>query len=204
MEIFHSRYLQIFFYYEKLKSMSNKTEAKISQDENSQSYKGKRWETVHGLSGPCHQAYSCLLRAHSMVLRQMESRFKDEGIMPPDWYDVLLALEYSPEGRLRVGELACRATLSRSGFTRLVDKLEAEGLVERHLNPTDRRSFEVILTSKGRAERERTWPMYARIIAEVFGAHYTDEEAAQLAQLLERQFVGQQKKSCDAGCNIEK
>jgi DNA-binding MarR family transcriptional regulator len=86
-----------------------------------------------------------------------------------------------------MGELACHVTLSRSGLTRLVDRLEAAGLVERRLNPGDRRSFEVSLTPVGRAERERSWPVYARVIAEEFGARYTDEEAAQLAALLKRQ-----------------
>jgi DNA-binding MarR family transcriptional regulator len=84
-----------------------------------------------------------------------------------------------------------------------VDKLEAAGLVDRQLNPNDRRSFEVILTTQGRAERERTWPMYAQIIAEVFGSQYSDEEATLLAQLLKRQFTTGEAASCDAKSGVD-
>ncbi|HEX8553026.1 MAG TPA: MarR family winged helix-turn-helix transcriptional regulator [Abditibacteriaceae bacterium] len=154
-----------------------------------------KWRTQHGLSGERHRAYSSLLRAHAATTAQIQELSQIQGALPLDWYDILLALDYAPEGRLRVGNLACHVTLSRSGLTRLVDKLEAAGLVERHLNPHDRRSFEVILTAKGRAERERAWPIYARAIAEVFGNHYTDDEAAILADLLTRQF-----EACGGSC----
>jgi DNA-binding MarR family transcriptional regulator len=157
----------------------------------------------HGLTAARHRAYGALLRAHAAVISRIEELSKAEGALPPEWYDILLALEYSPEGRLRVGELACHVTLSRSGLTRLVDKLEAAGLVDRQLNPNDRRSFEVILTTQGRAERERTWPMYARIIAEVFGSQYSDEEATLLAQLLKRQFTTGEAASCDAKSGVD-
>lgn len=151
---------------------------------------GCTWRDQHGLSGARHRAYAALLRAHAMVIGQVEERAQREGALPLEWYDLLLALERAAEGRLRVGDLACHVVLSRSGLTRLVDKLEAAELVQRRLNPQDRRSFEIILQPKGRAERERTWPIYARLIAEVFGAHYTNEEAELLANLLERQVTG--------------
>lgn len=157
-----------------------------------------KWRSQHGLSGQRHRAYSSLLRSYATVMRRVECLSQAEGALPPEWYDVLLALEKSPEGRLRIGELACHVTVSRSGVTRLVDKLEAEGLVARQMNPTDRRSFEILLTEKGREERARTWPHYARVIAEVFGVHYTDEEAAILADLLQRQFASDNGGTCNA------
>ncbi|HEX8833438.1 MAG TPA: MarR family transcriptional regulator, partial [Abditibacteriaceae bacterium] len=165
--------------------------------------KEEMWRTQHNLSGECHRAYSALLRSYASVLRQIEEHSKAEGALAPEWYDVLLALEYAPEGRLRVGELACRVTVSRSGLTRLVDRLEAAGLVSRQLHPSDRRSFEIILTPEGRAEREKTWPIYASIIARVFGTHYNDDEARQLADLLTRQFSGVGETCGAAACDGE-
>ncbi len=162
------------------------------------------WQTQHGLSGERHRAYSSFLRSYAAVLRRVECLSRSENTLPAEWYDVLLALEYAPEGRLRIGELSCHVTVSRSGITRLVDKLEAAGLVDRKMNPNDRRSFEVILTDKGREERARAWPGYARIIQEVFGACYSDEEATLLANLLERHFKENQAGTCDAAsgsCN---
>jgi DNA-binding MarR family transcriptional regulator len=154
------------------------------------------WPTQHGLSGAHHRAYSALMHSFRVVIRRIESVTQKEGAMSLEWYDVLLALEYAPHHRLRIGDLACHIALSRSGLTRLVDRLEAEGLVDRQLNPNDRRSFEIILTEKGQAARERTWPIYARAIATLFGSQYTEEEALQLATLLERQFTGPGK-TCD-------
>jgi DNA-binding MarR family transcriptional regulator len=118
------------------------------------------------------------------VGRQVEA----EGGLPLDWYDVLLVLEYAPQGCCRMGELAEHVTLSRSGLTRLVDRIEAAGLVERQLSPLDRRVFEVRLTPKGREARKKSWPIYARAIAEGFGSRYKDEEAQLLGELLERQI----------------
>jgi DNA-binding MarR family transcriptional regulator len=112
-----------------------------------------------------------------------------EGALPLDWYDVLLALEYAPEGRLRMGELVEHVTLTRSGLTRLIDRIEAAGLVERHLCPSDRRAFETVLTQEGRKAREQSWPIYARAIAEGFGSRYTEEEAQLLAELLMKQVA---------------
>ena len=159
------------------------------------------WRDQHGLSGARHRAYSALLRAHAMVIGRVEELAQREGALPLEWYDLLLALERAPEGRLRVGDLACHVTLSRSGLTRLVDKLEAAQLVQRRLNPHDRRSFEIVLQPEGRAERERTWPIYARLIAEVFGAHYSDAEAELLADLLERQVA--EASGCDGQTSDE-
>lgn len=142
-----------------------------------------------GLSDGYHKSWSALLIAHSKASRRVERRAEAEGALPLDWYGVLLALEYAPKGRLRMGELAEHAMLSPSGLTRLIDRIEAAGLVERQLCPSDRRAFETVLTTKGRKERKKSWPIYARAIAEGFGNRYSEEEAQQLGELLMRQMV---------------
>jgi DNA-binding MarR family transcriptional regulator len=143
---------------------------------------------VYGLSSPKHECWGTLLHVHARSTERVAKRVEAESGIPLDWYDVLLALEKAPEGRLRMGELVEHVTLSRSGLTRLVDRIEAAGLVERRLCRQDRRAFEAVLTSKGQQAREKSWPILARVIAQEFGNRYSDEEAVQLSTLLKRQL----------------
>ena len=76
---------------------------------------------------------------------------RDAGI-PLRWYDVLVHLEETPDG-LRMNELAERILYSKSGFTRVVDRMEEAGLVRRVRPENDRRSILVVLTDEGRARR---------------------------------------------------
>jgi DNA-binding MarR family transcriptional regulator len=146
------------------------------------------WLEEHGLTHARMLAFGALMRAHAATLSRIEARLAGLDVLSLEWYGVLLTLEAAPEGRLRMGELGSHVALSRSGLTRLVDRLEAAELVTRRLNPEDRRSFEVSVTPQGRAERARSWPTHARLIAEEFGARFSDEEATQLSALLRRQF----------------
>jgi DNA-binding MarR family transcriptional regulator len=83
-------------------------------------------------------------------------------------------------------ELARAVVLSRSGLTRLVDRLEKAGLLRREPDPADRRGSFAVLTDEGAAMRERMWPIYAQGIAEHFGDALDDEEAKTLTRALER------------------
>jgi DNA-binding MarR family transcriptional regulator len=113
-------------------------------------------------------AWRAFLRAHSAMLRRI-ARDLDEAELPPlAWYDVMAALRDAPDQRLRQVELAERVLLSNSGLSRLVDRIEAAGLVERVTCPADRRSFNVQLTPDGAGMLSRMWPVYARGIAEDF------------------------------------
>ena len=102
------------------------------------------------------------------------------------WYDALYELYLAPERHLRMSELARSALLSRSGLTRLVDKLEKEGLIERQSCPTDGRVQHAQLTSKGVEVLRKIWPVYRAGIAKYFGAHLSAAEAKQLAPLFSR------------------
>lgn len=112
--------------------------------------------------------WRAFLRAHSTMLRRI-SRDLDEADLPPlAWYDVLAALRDAPDQRLRQVELAEQVLLSNSGISRLLDRIEARGLIERVACATDRRSFHVALTAEGDAMLREMWPVYARGIAEDF------------------------------------
>jgi len=83
-------------------------------------------------------------------------------------------------------ELAERVVLSRSGLTRLVDRLEVEGLLLRERSGTDRRGAYAVITEQGVAALRRTWPIYARGISEYFAQWLTLEEAQLLEAALRR------------------
>jgi DNA-binding MarR family transcriptional regulator len=147
---------------------------------------GGNWKNEGDLSAGAHQAWGALLRSHAYFVERIERKVSAQGGLSLEAYDVLLMLSYAPGGRLRMGELYEAVTLSRSGLTRLVDRLEKEGWVTREVCPHDRRSFEAILTPAGEAARAKCWPFYAQAIAEEFGHFWSEEEAHTLAALLER------------------
>ncbi len=113
-------------------------------------------------------AWYAFLRAHSSMLRRISNDLDEAGLPPLSWYDVLASLRDAPEQSLRQVELAERVLLSNSGLSRLIDRIERRGLVERTSCPTDRRSFYVTLTGAGAEMLDRMWPVYARGVAEDF------------------------------------
>lgn len=100
------------------------------------------------------------------------------------WYDALYELYLAPGRHLRMNELARHALLSRSGLTRLVDKLEKEKLIERKSCPSDGRVQHAQLTEKGIETLRKIWPVYKAGIAKYFAAHITDTEAGQIEKAL--------------------
>ena len=88
--------------------------------------------------------------------------------------------------RLRMRELADMTVISRSNLTRLVDRLEAAGLVERERAEEDRRGAFAVVTAEGRALRKKMWPIYAAAIKELFEDHISERETAQMGDILRR------------------
>ncbi len=132
------------------------------------------------------EAWRALITAHTAAVERIERRLSEAGLPPLGWYDVLLELSAAPERRLRMHELASAVVLSRSGLTRLVDRLEKAGLLRREPDPEDGRGSFAVLTDEGARMREKMWPIYAEGIAKHFGAHISDEEAEFLTQVLRR------------------
>ena len=94
-----------------------------------------------------------------------------------------------PEQRLRLYELADAVVLSRSGLTRLVDRIEAAGLLRREPSPDDRRGAFAVLTEAGKVALRQTWPLYARGIVQHFARAISDEEARLLTDVFQRIFA---------------
>jgi DNA-binding MarR family transcriptional regulator len=128
-------------------------------------------------------AWRALLNAHAAVTTRVEAALAEAGLPPLTWYDALWPLYRAYRRRLRMGALAAEATLSRTGLTRLVDRLEREGLIRREAAPEDRRGFYVVLTAAGAALLRRMWPVYEAVLDEIFAARIRN--AAALRRALE-------------------
>jgi DNA-binding MarR family transcriptional regulator len=109
---------------------------------------------------------------------------RDAGI-PMRWYDALVHLEETPEG-LRMNELAERILYSKSGFTRVVDRMEETGLVQRVRPENDRRSILVVLTDKGRNTMEQARRHHRHAIEQHFSQHLSDADIKALTRALEK------------------
>jgi len=131
-------------------------------------------------------AWRAFLKAHASIIDRIDHDLVAAERLPLSSYDVLIELYEAPERRLRMHELAQRVVLSRSGLTRLVDRLEADGLLTRDRCGTDRRGAYAVITEQGVAALRRAWPVYARGIVEYFAQWLTPEEAQVLESALER------------------
>ena len=91
-----------------------------------------------------------MLRAHAELVRELDAELARAHDMPLSSYEVLLFLNDSDQGRMRMSELAESALLSRSGLTRLVDRLERQGLLRRERCESDARGWFAEITPAGR------------------------------------------------------
>ena len=129
-------------------------------------------------------AWSTFLRAHARVMRELERELQAEERLALTDYDVLIQLAQAGEHRLRMSELADRLVLSRSGVTRLIDRLVNEGLVERAMCDTDRRGQWAALTDAGVERLRRASPTHLRGVAEHFLDRLGPDDLAQLERML--------------------
>ena len=132
------------------------------------------------------EAWRALLVAHARVNHELERELRDETGLNLGWYEVLLLLASDEDERLRMNELADRLILSRSAATRLVDRLERDGLVERFVCDADRRGMEVTLTERGREAFITAGRLHLRGIEERFGSYLSEDEKQLITRVLER------------------
>ena len=140
--------------------------------------------TTVALSTTEMTAWRTFLRAHATVLRRLEAELVAEHDLPLASYDVLVQLSEAPGQRLRMTELADLVLLSRSGLTRLVDRLERDGLVERQACPQDARGTHAVLTAAGLARLRAAWPTHLRGVAEHVTGRLSPDEVGVLTALL--------------------
>jgi DNA-binding MarR family transcriptional regulator len=129
-------------------------------------------------------AWRALLEAHAAVTDLLERELEQERGLPLSKFEVLLKLAEAPGGRLRMLELAQSVLLSKSGLSRLVDRMEEAELVRRERCPSDRRGAYAVLTDEGRRLLRRAAPVHLRGIKEHFTSHLDEHEIRVLTAAL--------------------
>jgi len=132
------------------------------------------------------RAWRGFLEAHARVVAVLEEELRREAGMPLTWYDVLVQLSEAPRERLRMQDLARAVLLSKSGLTRLVDRLCDAGYIERVQDPEDGRATLAVLTAAGRLALHEAAPVHMRGIERTFTSVLTPEERLVLAGAFER------------------
>ena len=130
------------------------------------------------------QAWARLLRAQKVSLERVECALKEADLPPLAWYDVLLELSRDDHNGLRQYEISERILLSKHNLTRLLDRLQAKGLVVRRECPEDARGNIVSITGKGRALQKRMWPIYAEAIKSNFADKLSSKDLGSLSRIL--------------------
>jgi DNA-binding MarR family transcriptional regulator len=131
-------------------------------------------------------AWRGLLQAHRHVIDALEAELRAEADLPLGWFEVLLRLADSGRGALRMQELADAVLLSKSGLTRLVDRMEQAGLVTREACADDGRGVNAVLTDAGRQALDRARPVHLRGVRRYFADRLKPDEAEVLAEALDR------------------
>lgn len=135
-------------------------------------------------------AWRGLLRVHSALVKALDAELLAEHDLPLTSYEVLINLQAAPGRRRRMAELAEGVLLSRSGMTRLVDRLERDGLLERDACTEDGRGMFAVLTDKGEELLSRARRTHLDGVRERFLRHFTREELQQLARSWDRVVPG--------------
>lgn len=131
-------------------------------------------------------AWRAFLEAHAAVVQRLAEELEQQERLALTWYDVLVHLSEAPDHRLRMQDLAGAVLLSKSGLTRVVDRMEERGLVTRRPCEDDRRGTWAELTEEGYATLRRTAPSHIEGVKEHFADLLAESEVEPLVAALER------------------
>jgi DNA-binding MarR family transcriptional regulator len=139
-----------------------------------------------GLSGPELSAWRGMLEVQGRILAELDHELERAHGLPLSSYEVLMYLGDAAGGRLRMGEIADRLLLSRSGITRLVDRLERQGLIARERCSDDGRGYFSLLTDLGRETLDAARPDHLDGVRRHFLGRLGPAEIRQLGAIWER------------------
>jgi DNA-binding MarR family transcriptional regulator len=140
------------------------------------------------LSSPTPEQLRCwrlFVESSLALVDVLDTELQEAAGIPQRWYDVLVHLEESPDG-IAMTELADQILYSKSGFTRLIDRMEEAGLVSRVRPPNDRRSILVTITDQGTQTMQDARRHHRDGIERHFSRHLTDTDTKALTRALER------------------
>ena len=127
-----------------------------------------------GMDNPKWVAFYGMLQVDAHIVDRVGQRMERETGLPPAWYEVLAQIHKGP---CRMGELAESLVLSRGGATRLIARMEEDGLVEREIPKEDRRATYARITDRGAEAFDRATPVHMAAVEELFSQYITDDEA---------------------------
>jgi DNA-binding MarR family transcriptional regulator len=143
-------------------------------------------------------AWRGLLETHSVLVAELDSELERDHGLPLSSYEVLMYLGDADANRLRMGELADRLLLSRSGITRLADRLERQGLIARERCDDDGRGFYALLTDKGRELLAAARPDHLAGVRRHFLSRLEPREIEALSAIWQRLHVQRDSPGLDA------
>ena len=135
-------------------------------------------------------AWRGFLRVHAALFRELDGELQAEHNLPLSSYEVLLTLHGAPGGEMRMSEIADSVLLSRSGLTRLVDRLERDGLLERRECTTDKRGANAAITEEGRRRFEAARETHLGGVRARFLERLGPEDLRRLGETWERVLPG--------------
>ncbi len=128
--------------------------------------------------------FGLLLETNARLARDLGVALEAECALPLAWFEVLLQLRQTPDGRLKMSQVADAIVHSSGGTTRLIDRLEESGLVERQLCPTDRRAIHVAITDAGNRKLDDALAVHLEYLDHHLAARLCESERRSLASLL--------------------
>ena len=132
------------------------------------------------------EAWMGLVKAQQLLYRKVEEELKKKGYPCLNWYDVLWELDRAEDGSLRLNDLGKRVLFDKYNVTRIVQRLEEEGLVSRTQCPIDGRGIFACITDKGRMLRREMWPVYKETVKKSFFSKFNKKELKELKNFIER------------------
>jgi DNA-binding MarR family transcriptional regulator len=136
------------------------------------------------------RAWRGMLRAHAALTKALDTDLEAAHGLPLTSYEVLLYLDGAEGGRMRMRDLAASVILSRSGLTRLVDRLEGEGLIRRESCPSDARGAFAVLTRAGSRRLAAARTTHLAGVRSRFLSHFSADELDALGDAWERVVPG--------------
>ncbi len=130
------------------------------------------------------KAWAQLLKTHRFLLEQVETDLKTAQLPSLSWYDVLYELKCAGPAGLRQYEISAQILLNKHNLSRLLDRLQANGLIRRESCPEDGRGHCVHITDTGTQVLKKMWPIYGSAIQSHFSEHLNREEVQQLSDIL--------------------
>ncbi|MCR9139666.1 MAG: MarR family winged helix-turn-helix transcriptional regulator [Alphaproteobacteria bacterium] len=130
------------------------------------------------------ETWISLVRAHDTALLTVERGLKEAGFPPLAWYDVLLELDRIGPAGLRPFELQAALLLPQYGVSRLIDRIEKAGYLQKQICMEDARGHVLTITDTGRKLRQSMWPVYGAAIEQAVGEKLTPGEMRLLQRVL--------------------